>query len=253
MKTRHIITINPKYESFRPQIEAMIRGGMPVGAEIIYKGRNTLYATRLGDTTAVVKQFRRPNIVNAYVYTTLRESKAARSYLNAMRMKDLGFLTPEPIAYGETRRGLRLEQSCYISVGLEGATEMRHWEDFPFADTLLPAFATEIWKLHKAGVWHKDFSPGNILFTGDARTGYRFHYVDLNRMEFGVRDPRKLMSMFRSINLDPAQTEKLARLYAEVSGLNADEVSREALARLQGYFAERERKRKFKKLVHPRG
>lgn len=251
--SRNIITINPRYEQFRPQIEAIVRGGMPDGAEVIYRGRNTLYAISLGDTRAVVKQFRRPNAVNAFVYTTLRKSKARRSYENAMRMLGLGFLSPEPIAWGETRSGLRLESSCYICAALEGATEMRHWEEFDFADTLLPAFAAEIWRLHQAGVWHKDFSPGNILFTGNAGEGYRFHYVDLNRMKFGVHDRSRLMSMFRSINLDRGETSRLARLYAAASGQDADKVESEALLQLEGYFKERERKRRFKKLFHPRG
>lgn len=250
--SRHIIKINPDYERFRPQIEAIVRHGMPDGAEVIYRGRNTLYRLRMGDSAVIVKEFGRPNAVNAFVYTTLRRSKARRSYENAERMRVLGFESPEPIAWGETREGLKLTGSCYICAELRGATEMRHWEEFPFADTLLPAFATEIHRLHQAGVWHKDFSPGNILFTGDAARGYTFHYVDLNRMRFGVHSRSRLMSMFRSINLDRGETARLARLYAAAAGEDADAVEREALRQLEGYFRERERKRRFKKLLHPR-
>ena len=129
---------------------------------------------------------------------------------------------------------------------------MRHWEDHPCAATLVPAFASEIWRLHQAGVWHKDFSPGNILYTISPDGRYEFHYVDLNRMKFGVHDPKRLMSMFRSINLNPAETARLGRLYAAASGKDAAAMGKEALRRLEGYFAERRRKALFKRLIHGR-
>lgn len=198
----------------------------------------------------VVKEFKKPNLVNAYVYTTVRTSKAERSYRNAMKMSELGFLTPEPVAYGEVRNGIKLVSSCYICRELVGASEMRNWEDFPNAATLIPAFAREIYRLHKAGVWHKDFSPGNILYKETAADTYDFYYVDLNRMKFGVHDRKRQMSMFRSINLNPAETRKLAGYYAEVAGLEKAATEKEALEQLAGYFAERGRKAKFKKLLH---
>lgn len=248
----YIIKINPAYEKYRPAIEEIIRKGRPERSTVIYKGRNILYKTDLGGVTAVIKEFKKPNAVNAYAYTTVRKSKARRSFENASKMASLGFLTPGPIAYGEERDGLRLGRSCYISLELTGATEMRHWEDHPCAATLVPAFASEIWRLHQAGVWHKDFSPGNILYTISPDGRYEFHYVDLNRMKFGVHDPKRLMSMFRSINLNPAETARLGRLYAAASGKDAAAMEKEALRRLEGYFAERRRKALFKRLIHGR-
>ena len=230
--------------------------GMTVGENV--EGRTD------GDMTAgedarrlmvVVKEFKKPNLVNAYVYTTVRTSKAERSYRNAMRMSELGFLTPEPVAYGEVRNGIKLVSSCYICRELTGASEMRNWEDFPNAGTLIPAFAREIYRLHQAGVWHKDFSPRNILYKETAAekketaTGkYDFYYVDLNRMKFGVHDRKRQMSMFRSINLNPAETRKLAGYYAAVAGLDKATTEKEALEQLAGYFAERKRKSKLKSL-----
>ena len=85
-------------------------------------------------------------------------------------------------------------------------------------------YYVQIVKLHQAGVWHKDFSPGNILYTGNAVDGYHFSYIDLNRMSFGISDRKKLMSMFRSINLNRAETERLGRYYALASGQDVDVV-----------------------------
>lgn len=241
------IVVNPKYEALRPQVQQIVKGGRPAGAEDIYVGRNTLYRCVLNNTALVIKEFKKPNKVNAYVYTTLRKSKAARSFRNAMAMMSLGFLTPEPVAYGEVRSGLKLIESIYISRELTGGTEMREWEAFPFKDTLLPAFAREIYRLHQAGVFHKDFSPGNILFTDNAGEGYKFYYVDLNRMKFEVHDHRQQMRMFRAINLNPESLRVLARLYAEVSHQDKDKIEAEALAALDGYFADQRSKQRIKK------
>ena len=247
---RYIVKVNPKYAGIREWVEKVVREGMPADGEVIYRGRNVLYRSIVNGTSVVVKEFKKPNPVNAYVYTTLRTSKAERSYRNAMRMSESGFLTPEPVAYGEVRNGLKLMSSCYICRELEGAKEMRNWQDYPNASTLVPAFAHEIYRLHQAGVWHKDFSPGNILYKETAAGTYDFYYVDLNRMKFGVHDRKRQMSMFRSINLNPAETRKLAGYYSEVAGLEKAATEKEALEQLAGYFAERGRKARLKKLLH---
>lgn len=260
---RHIIKINPKYEGLRGLVERIVRKGMPADAEVIYRGRNILYAVEIGtqleehcesnkrgeerpSIRAIVKDFRKPNVVNAYVYTTLRASKAARSYENAMKMSELGFLTPEPIAYAEVRKGIKLVSSCYISRELVGATEMRHWEDHPNAGGLVRAFAAEIRRLHQKGVLHKDFSPGNILYKRGKGGEYNFYHVDLNRMKFGEKHHGKLMSMFKSINLKAEETRRLARYYAEESGLDIATTEQEALSELKKYLRKRDRKRRLK-------
>lgn len=245
----HVKTvISERFKKHKPVIDDIALHGMPEGAEVIYEGRNILYRIRFGEETVIVKDFRRPNAVNSFIYTTLRKSKAARSYENAMMMRRLGFDSPEPVAYAEVKEGIRLRRSIYVCKELSGATEMRHWEDFSNASTLVPAFAREMLRLHNAGVWHKDFSPGNVLYTGDDSSGYTFHYVDLNRMKFGVKKRGKLMRMFRAINLNPVETRRLAHLYAEAAGEDPDKLESEALGQLNGYFAERKRKRFFKNL-----
>lgn len=245
-----IVKIHPDYARLEPFIREMVFGeeSRPQGARVIYAGRNLLYRADIGGVPVVVKEFRKPNLINSFVYTTLRESKARRSFENALTMLRLGFLTPQPIAYAEVREGLRLMKSIYVCAELTDAHEMRHWEDFDNADTLLPAFSKEIWRLHSMGVLHKDFSPGNILYTGDAESGYRFYYVDLNRMKFGVRKDARLMSMFRAINLSERETARLARLYAKYAGKEEERTVREAEAALAGYLRKRARKRRLKKL-----
>ncbi|MBD5343768.1 MAG: LPS kinase Kdo/WaaP [Bacteroides sp.] len=230
------IVINESYEHLRPLITAIVKGQRPAEAEDIYRGRNTLYRTQLDGVDAVVKDFKTPNLLNRWVYTNLRQSKARRSYENAMKMMAAGFLSPEPIAYGEHKVNGQLRHSYYISRNLVGATEMRHWKNFGCIDTLLPAFAAEMLRLHKAGIYHRDFSPGNILFTGDAEHGYRFHYVDLNRINFDVHNPRILNRMFRAIQWpDLDETRHLARLYADAAGKDPQAMEAIATDEYNGY------------------
>ncbi|MCM1092872.1 MAG: lipopolysaccharide kinase InaA family protein [Lachnospiraceae bacterium] len=243
---KYNIYIGSRYEHLRKEIVDIAKNGIPSSAEKIYEGRNALYRLTLGNTVAIIKAFKLPGFINSRIYTTLRKSKAYRSYHNSKKMISLGFHVPEPIAYIEVTRGMRLMESYYICEEIKGR-ELRHWEDYPESVPMLPALAAEILKLHRAGVYHKDFSPGNILYTGNESTGYKFYFVDLNRMEFGVKSRKKLMSMFKSINLNTPEMLKLARLYAKAAGEDEETVAAEALAANKKYMAKRNFKKKLKK------
>lgn len=242
---KYTIYISSRYEYLREEITAIARNGVPPEAEVIYEGRNTLYRMNFGKVTAIIKSFRLPGFINSRIYTNFRKSKAMRSYQNSKAMIKLGFHVPEPIAYIEVKRGMRLRESYYICEEIKGC-ELRHWEEYPESEPMLPELAKEIVKLHRAGVYHKDFSPGNILYTGTEAAGYSFFFVDLNRMEFGVKSRRKLMSMFKSINLNVDAMVKLARLYAKAAGEDEERVVAEAIAANKKYMAQREFKKKFK-------
>ena len=244
---KYITACNPDSPSLKPIVESITQNGAPDNAQVIFSKRNTVYTMNVGDETLNIKAFRLPNIINAFIYTTLRKSKAFRSYQNACKLIALGFLTPKPIGYGEERKGLKLCYSYYISQHVE-AQNMRKWQEKPDCEPLLRAFAKEIARLHHAGVWHKDFSPGNIIYTGNPSDGYKFYYIDLNRMQFNIKSRNKLMSMFRAINLNPAETERLARYFAEEIGENPNDVAQEALRQLEGYFSEQRRKKWVKSL-----
>lgn len=244
---KYKLVVNPDYAWAKPEIESWIKNGMPDDAEIIFKERNTVYRIKRDGQSMIVKSFRLPNAINKVVYTRLRKSKAYRSYYNSQHLIELGFLSPTPIAYAEVKRGGLLAESYYISAEVPG-DNIRNWEKKPHLENLLEALAADLYRLHEAGVWHKDFSPGNVLYTGNPKDGYTFNYIDVNRMEFGVHDRKKLMSMFRSINENPQYTAKFARYYAKASGMPESVVIREAAQAQAQYFAEQRRKRTFKKL-----
>lgn len=208
--------INPAYGHVRPLVERILQepGRVPDGARVIYDERNRLYQVQIGTDTFVVKAFRVPNPVNRLAYTTLRQSKARRSYDNAVRLQGMGVDTPDPVAWMEVRHGLLLSESFYISL-LTPFPQIRHWERRPDAPRMLKAFGHEMLRLHRLGVWHKDFSPGNVLVETTPAGEYRFYHIDLNRMKFDDRNPRHLMDMFGRMHGRRECIADLARAYTD--------------------------------------
>lgn len=234
----------------RVELEQLFYNGVPRDAVQIYRGaRNTLYRLTLGDGTDVcVKHFRKAKFPNSYIYTTFRHSKARRSYEHALKLMSAGFLTPQPMAYSETKTGIKLRESYYVCL-FEPLDNLRNWDTRSDGEAVTSALAAEMLRLHRAGILNRDFSPGNLLLRKGADGRYEFMYVDLNRMKFGVSSRPKLMGMFRSISLDSGLTDKLATAYAEVSGEDVDAVRKEALESLERYKRIKRRHRFFKRLI----
>lgn len=217
-------------------LNKLANDGVPPEAEIIYSGRNTVYKIQVGEEWLNIKSFHEPRFPNDIIYTTLRKGKARRSFENACRLLSLGFGTPEPIGYAEVRIGSQLTSSYYVSRQMENVENLRDWTRFDNLDELLDSLSLEMVRLRDAGVWHKDFSPGNILWRRDEYGFYDFFYVDLNRMTFGHDKRSHELDMFRAINLDPQQLSRLAAIYASHAGYQTDIFVAKALGKLNAYF-----------------
>ncbi|MGM9871123.1 MAG: lipopolysaccharide kinase InaA family protein [Muribaculaceae bacterium] len=241
------IEISPKYASLEPLISEIADHGVPSDAQLIYKGRNRVFSLSRNSTELSIKAFRKPRFLNAYIYGSVRKSKARRSYEYAARLLSLGIGTPEPVAYIENYDNGRLMESYYICLQVDGHT-VRDWERLPDSQPLIDALAREMVRMHRAGVYHKDFSPGNILYTIDDGGAYHFYHIDLNRMEFGIVDRAKLMRNFRAIHLDMEQTLRLARAYARAAGVDAENTSSEAEKQVKAYRSEKTVHKFFKNL-----
>lgn len=145
--------------------------------EVIDARRNIL---RLTDGV-VVKRFRTPGLLRGLWYGWFGTSKARRSYENALRLEGL---TPQPIAYCEVRICGILRESwyaCRLSECKHTFQELIEHPDFPQRDQILRAIGKFTAKLRRMGVWHRDYSQGNILFNED---GSRIEIVDLNRIRW---------------------------------------------------------------------
>lgn len=268
MLLRHRIVVNPDFPQADGIINIVTAAGLPADSEVIYRGdRNTLVSincingnidNRLQQYLNV-KSFRVPPFPNDIVYRFLRKSKAERSYLNALKLQHLGFLTPQPYGFSEWHQGLfptqhiglglRMTHSYYFCRQLN-LPNVRRWEERSDIDRFLPAFAAEIARLHRAGVFFRDFSPGNILVEKTSEVDYRFFYVDLNRMEFDVTDEATLMQMFRSISWHEEWIAKLARDYAIAMVKDEEKTVAMAVAANRAFRAHHEKKQRLKHLFH---
>ena len=145
--------------------------------QIIDARRNIL---RLTDGI-VVKQFRTPDLFHSIWYGLFGKSKARRSYEYALRMEGL---TPAPIAYREIRVCGMLRESWYACRQSECQytfIDLMEHPNFPKREQILRAIGRFTAQLHQRGIWHPDYSQGNILFNED---GSHIEVIDLNRIRW---------------------------------------------------------------------
>ena len=188
--------------------------------ETIFKLRNEVKVFTIGNYQLNVKSFKVPNFINRFVYVYFRGSKAARSYSYARKFLALDIATPKAVGFVEcTNRGL-LTNSYYISLHLSYNFTLREALNFQvdLRDEILRQWVRFTYdQLHKNGIFHLDYSPGNTLIT-EKEGQYEFSVVDLNRMTFGPISFEKGLSNFCRLGTDHAMLELVGREYALLRG-----------------------------------
>lgn len=251
------IIINPRYDFYK---DFIIRICSPSrfsnNGKVLQTGRNTIKLFEAAGIKLVVKSYEHLTLFNRLVYGALRKSKAERAYLHAIRLQRLGIGTPEEIAFVEIRR-YGLLRSCYfVSLysdyqSLSSATIdcMPNGEKY----ALLDALAKFLFKIHWAGVLHKDLNIGNILYTDKCDTieGFYFQVVDTNRMVFhsSLSTHQRIQNLRRLSCSIPSFLYILKR-YATIAGIDPESMQ------LNGVFARlifgyrQSRKRTIKAILH---
>lgn len=183
--------------------------------EIIYAKRNTLRCYN----GMVSKQFAIPSWWRGIIYGWFMPSKAQRSYEYALRLKDL---TPAAIAYREIRVCGVLRQSWYVcrqSTCKYSFNDLIHNKLFPNREKILQSIGFFTADLCKKGVYHQDYSGGNILFNED---GSKVEIIDLNRIKFGTPSPYRWLRMFERLNIDKEALTTMGTAYAQALGIDQD-------------------------------
>lgn len=178
------IKLAPKYEYLREWIETIPATFEHVGT-IIYDARNQIRVVEHKGLTINIKRFHRPALPNRIIYSSFRTPKAVRSYQNAERLLAMEINTPEPIAYILCNHRL-LADSYLLTIQ---SPLSRNFYEFRYHsakgyESVIQQFAYFTADLHRKGVLHKDYSPGNILFDVDSDGKAQFSLVDINRMAF---------------------------------------------------------------------
>ena len=108
----------------------------------------------------VVKYFKIPHIINRFAYTFLRDSKAKKSYLNALK---IAAFTPKPLGYIEFFSFGLLEKSYFISEHFEYDFTIKKVLDDTFLEnreTILNAFVSFSYDLHQHDIFQISLRSG---------------------------------------------------------------------------------------------
>jgi hypothetical protein len=164
----------PLPENFIPQLPDTFG----TAGEIIHNARNQIRVFDVGGQKVNVKKFCIPPIVNRVLYSWgWRIPKAKKTFLNAQEILKRGFQTPTPYGYILERDGWLLNVSYFVSEQVPNKKPIR---EAGFDKNLITALAHYTAKMHESGLMHKDFTPGNVLYS-EENGKYEFCLVDINR------------------------------------------------------------------------
>lgn len=254
------IRISPAWEHLRELITQVPDGRFQV-THTFCNRRNTVQRVLLGDVPVVVKRFRRPNLLNSFVYTHLRPCKADRSFDNACRFIERGVPTAEPIAVIIDHKGWLMTDSWYISRAVDAepigvtVTEADRPEMDRMFDTMpmLQQFFDFAVGLFRDEIYQRDFNRGNFLVVQRKPGEWIFPLVDINRVSYGAVTPEMVAMAWVRFGCDtcPGLVERLTVEAGRRLGLDEAQCrheARKAVAR----GARIERRRRIKRAVRRR-
>lgn len=224
------VLFNEKYGNLRDEVLSIVDNFENVGT-VIYRGHNLIKTARAGGLEINIKRYRVPHVFNRVVYSFIRRPKGLRAFTYPDRLLRAGIETPEPIAYVEERIGGLIGYSYLVTVQMAYTRDFYEFGDKDMTDpadvAIVRALARYAARMHKAGILHRDFSPGNIIFDTDPHTGKpKFAVVDINRMSFGpVSATRGIRNLARLWG-QPLMFDIMAEEYARARGADPAEMAR---------------------------
>lgn len=238
------VVVHPERHEFTSIIREIAEHGLPQDSEVIYEGRNKVVRINRHNLSLCIKAFKKPNIIQSYVYGSLQRSKADRSYFNAIRLLEMGFHTPAPIGYIEHKKNGRLLESYYICEYID-AKPAYHYECGELFPQISRMLASDLYKMQENGVFMPDFTPGNFIIKDpDNPEKLTIHYVDLNRTRFNVFSTRTHRRALNSPFYLDIHVEKFLKDFADESGRALSDVTSDFLKARESY-------NRKKRLVHP--
>ncbi len=237
--------INPNFKELEPLL-LDIQSYFTNSNNFIHDARNKLKTIQYNGLDIVIKSFKKPNIINQFAYSYLRDSKAKKSYRHALKLEELHITTPEPIGYIEFYASTLLQDSYFISIQTHYDFTIREVllnKDWPDHDLIFKQFGEFSYQIHKKGVLHKDYSPGNILISKQEDQDYRFDLVDINRMGFTELSHTQKMKNLSKLWADEDDMKLIASAYAKAGGLDPEKTAEEMIK----YDLENKKIKNFKK------
>ncbi|NLN24785.1 MAG: lipopolysaccharide kinase [Bacteroidetes bacterium] len=241
--------INPHFAHLEVKLKRLLQNFEKDGEVLDDSGRNIIKTKRFEALNLNIKKFKTPSFLQSLVYRFLRKSKARRSFEYALRLRAVGILTPEPIAYKECF-SVGLKDSFYVSEQIDYDFDFRvinHQPNFPDREKILRQFTEFTYKLHENNIHFLDHSPGNTLIKKKADGNYEFYLIDLNRMRFEKMKFNMRMKNFRRLWLSKTMLRIIAEENARLYGKPVEEVQK-----VMRYYSRRFQKIKNAKALRRR-
>lgn len=186
----------------------------------IYVGRNDVRLIGLDGLILTIKYFKRMTLANRYVFSTVRKSKARRAFEYSDRLLKKGITSPQPVAYINCYKYGMLYRCYYVSL-YSNYMPVKEFLVLPVSESVeaLKAFARFIYRVHKSGVFHKDLTIRNVLFSF-VDNQYDFCLIDNNRMRFYPYTFKRAMSNLKRLVLPVETIGIIAAEYAREAAEN---------------------------------
>ena len=225
----HKLELNPTYPDFKAII-LDIKSIFSQNSGTIHLARNELKVIDLSGMSTVVKAFRVPNFLNQFIYAYVRKSKAYKAFHNAQKLYALHVSTPEAIGYIEFFQFGLLKESFFISKKFDYDFTIAHIRDEQpeYKEKVLQDFARFTYDIHQKGVWHVDYSGGNILVK-KSDVGYEFSLVDINRMKFRPINGYEGLENFNKLWFNEEDLTTIAKTYSQLAKLDEQKAISEIL------------------------
>lgn len=214
------IEVASHYEFLRAYVEQIPAGFNSMGTAV-HTARNVIRIDMQNNVKLVIKSYRQIYIFNRFFYANVVPSKAKRAFLYAQRLINKGFQTPAPVAYIECVNNGLMRDSYFISTYVD-YQPLKDIYQLPREEAMdiLDQLAAHTYQLHAEGIYHKDYSIGNILFKKNSEGYYDFSLVDNNRMRFAKGSFADRMKNLRRLDLTLPMLAYFCQQYARVSGEN---------------------------------
>lgn len=219
MSMKAKIYVNPAFINLSEHIEQIPSNFWTTG-DVLHNGRNEIRKVVVQGETLVIKYFKKITWANRLIYSTIRKSKAQRSFENSRRLICNGISTPTPIAYINTYRCGLLYQSFYIS-DFTNSRPVLEFINSPItkAESALKSLAQFSYKLHRLGIFHGDYNTSNVLYLYDG-SEYRFTLIDNNRIKFYHYTKRRGLKNLIRMKFPIEKIGIISSEYAQISESN---------------------------------
>jgi len=212
--------IHTSFKSNQKDIDTIISHFDTVGINYGNQNRNAFKLVDFNHEKMNIKSFKKPHLLNRFIYKYLRLSKAERSFIYAHKLLSLGIKTPQPIAFYIEQNLFGINRSYYLSKHFDydfTFRELTQEQKLPNHHQIIKEFVKFTYDLHEKGIEFLDHSPGNTLIKKNASNTYDFYLVDLNRMNFTTLDFHQRMKNLCRLTDIPELIHEIAVHYSELS------------------------------------